>query len=54
MNSKEIINELSKLYRLRNEGKKVESIIKEYEALLYQKCREEMDAEKEKQTDNER
>jgi hypothetical protein len=42
----EVINELSKLYRLQQEGKKVGNLIQEYEALLCQVCDNELDAEK--------
>ena len=43
MSKQEIINELSKLYALQREGKKVKALINEYEALLFEQCDDEMD-----------
>jgi len=34
----EAINELSRLYRLKNEGKKVDTLIKRVEDLLFSYC----------------
>jgi predicted transcriptional regulator with HTH domain len=45
MNKQEIINELSKLYRLQEEGKKIKNLIQRYEALLCQVCDDELDTE---------
>ena len=42
MDKQEIVNELSQLYRLRDEGKKVDYLIKEMEALLYLVMNEEL------------
>lgn len=42
----ELINELSKLYALQREGKKVKVLIQEYESKLFELCDEEMDAER--------
>lgn len=40
----EILNELSKLYILKAEGKKVNVLIAEYEKLLYRLTDEELDS----------
>ena len=45
MSKQEIINELSKLYTLQREGKKVKVLINELEALLFELCDDEMDDE---------
>ena len=44
MDKEEIVNVLSQLYRLREEGKNVEATIAKYEALLCSKCDEELDS----------
>jgi predicted transcriptional regulator len=46
MTKQEIINELSKLYRLQEEGKKVGKLIQRFEMLLCQVCDDEMDTKK--------
>jgi hypothetical protein len=40
----EMLNELSKLYVLQREGKRVKSLIRELELELWEKCDEELDA----------
>jgi len=40
----EMLNELSKLYVLQREGKKIKSLIRELELELWEKCDEELDA----------
>jgi len=40
----EMLNELSKLYVLQREGKKVKALIRELELELWEKCDEELDA----------
>lgn len=40
----ELLNELSKLYTLQREGKKVKTLIRELELELWEKCDEELDA----------
>lgn len=42
----ELINELSRLYRLRQEGIKVESLIRELEEKLWKECDKALDSEK--------
>ena len=44
MTKQEIINELSKLYRLQQEGKKVQRLIQEYEEKLCEAIDCELDA----------
>lgn len=44
MSKQEIINELSKLYCLQREGKKVKALIADLEQQLSDKCDEELDA----------
>lgn len=46
MSKQEILNELSKLYCLQKEGKKVKALINELEQQLWDKCDEELDAKK--------
>jgi len=46
MNRQEILNELFKLYRLQQEGKNVQTLIEDLEEKLFEKCTEELDAEK--------
>lgn len=41
----ELLNSLSRLYRLEEEGKKVSSLILEYEELLYRLTDDELDSE---------
>jgi hypothetical protein len=45
MTKQEIINELSKLYRLQAEGKKVTKLIQEYEEKLCEAIVDELDTE---------
>lgn len=40
-----VINELSRLYRLQAEGKKVKSLIAQYEELLFRLTDDELDSE---------
>lgn len=40
----EVINELSRLYRLQAEGKKVKSLIAKYEELLFRLTDDELDS----------
>jgi hypothetical protein len=40
----EMLNELSRLYVLQREGKRVKSLIRELELELWEKCDEELDA----------
>jgi hypothetical protein len=44
MTKQEILNELSKLYTLQREGKKVKSLIRELEEKLMQVCDDELDS----------
>lgn len=46
----EVINELSQLYRLQAEGKKVKSLIAQYEELLFRLTDEELDSEDDEET----
>lgn len=46
MTKQEIINELSKLYCLQKEGKKVKALINELEQQLWDECDDELDAKK--------
>ena len=43
MDKQQIINELSKLYRLKEEGKKVQPMINSLEAKLREVCEDELD-----------
>jgi len=52
MELQEVVNELSKLYRLKAEGQKVDVLINELEAKLCPLCDEKMDAEKANEEDN--
>lgn len=45
MSRQEILNELSKLYVLQEQGKKVKTLIAEYEEMLYRLTDEELDSE---------
>jgi hypothetical protein len=45
MNKQEIINELSRLYTLQREGKKVKSLIRQLEEELWEVCDDELDKE---------
>ncbi len=52
MTKQEILNELAKLYTLQREGKKVKSLIRELETLLWQVCDDELDAEEDDEADS--
>ena len=45
MDKQEIINELYRLYRLKEQGKDVDSLIAELEAKLCEACEKEIDKE---------
>lgn len=51
MTKQEVLNELCKLYRLQEEGKKVKVLIAEYEEMLYRLSDEELDAEEDDEKD---
>lgn len=46
MPMQEAVNELSRLYRLKAEGKKVDTLIAEFEGKLFELCEDKVDAEK--------
>ena len=46
----EILNALSRLYRLQAEGKKVKSLIAQYEELLFRLTDDELDSEDDEET----
>lgn len=48
----EVVNELSRLYRLQNEGKEVSTLINELEGKLMPLCDEKVDTEKANEEDN--
>ncbi len=52
MTKQEVINELSRLYRLQEEGKKVKVLIRELEERLYQITDDELDAEEDDEADS--
>ena len=51
MKRQEIINELYKLYRLKEEGKKVDILIQELEAKLYETSDDDLDAKEDDEED---
>lgn len=53
MTRQEICNELARLYALQKEGKKIKTLIREMEALLWQVCDDELDAEEVDEEDSE-
>ena len=50
----EVVNELSKLYRLKAEGQKVDTLITSLEPKLFCICDEKMDREKANEKDKEK